>query len=162
MGVLESSGCVTFGDYFCACLEEKVVWNQMCVSEIMEETKHIPTLPRDQISLQKPGDPQSWSIPWAGLGHHGKSSQLCYFLLTLLSASLLSSYHTFCLECSSLIFSAWQTPTQWLKTRLLCHSSEALVNSSTRVGSPVHPQLCSYSATQLYKKQGREKEGSQI
>lgn len=82
----------------------------MFVGEIMEETKHIPTLAHAQRSLWKLGDPQSWSILWACLGQRVKSLQLSYLVLTLPSAPLLYDYHIFCVGHSSLIFLHGELP----------------------------------------------------
>lgn len=63
----------------------------MFVSETVEETKHIPTLPHAQKSLQKLGDSWSWSIPWACQGEAWKVFTVLLLLLTFLSASSLSN-----------------------------------------------------------------------
>lgn len=159
LGIFGYSGCVTFGDYFCACLEKKVR-NQMFVSETVEETKHIPTLPHAQKSLQKLGGllelVHSLGLPG---GKHGKSSQLYYFYWLF---SLLPLFPTSSTSESPLSFFCMANSHPVFKTLLMCRSLETLANGSIGVCSSGHLQLCSYSARQVNKKRGREKEGSQI
>lgn len=91
--------CQIQGLFLCLS-RKKEMWNQRCASEIIEETKHIPTVPCAKRNPQTLGDLQCRSSLWAGLGQPMNSLRLDSTLLTLLSALLLYDYYVLCVGYS--------------------------------------------------------------